>query len=392
MFYIGKLILPLDLTALYPILPGAPAFSIQNFAGVLGVFCVSAACFIYRKERPYLAAAWLYYVLTLLPVLGVLQVGAQAAADRYAYLPGISLFLLFSAGVVSLFSGRRILLAGVGGVAALALGLGTVRQTAAWKDPVTLWENVVRVFPEGSQVAHGNLANAYKAAGRLDEALQEYDKSIAIPPPHAYPHDGKGTLLFDRGFPDEAIREFKTSIALDPAYASPHRNLWFVYEKKGMHEEALKEVLEAIRIDPDFAEAYNNLAISYGAMGDFRRSEQASRKALSLDPANPKYIVNLATTYQRAEKYDEAIALYRKALELNSTDPVYFFNLGNTYLLRGMLPEAIEMIRAALRLQPGNPGLYRKLGEAYERSGQRELAAENYAKARELTEELKSKR
>jgi len=390
-FYAWKMLLPVDLVTLYPIVPGKSPFSLEYLAALVGVGSISLFCFSQRKKRPYLAAGWTYYALTLIPVLGILQVGNQAAADRYTYLPGISLFLLFSVGATWLLFHQRALLMLTGGTLVAVLGFMTMTQLGSWKDSVTLWEKVVKVYPDSSQVAHGNLANAYKAAGRPDDALKEYDKAIAIPPPHAFPHDGKGTLLFDKGQTDEAIREFKAAIALDPTYPMAHRNLWFAYEAKGMHAEALAEIQEAVKLDPDFAAAYNNLAISYGTQGDYEKSAEAFRKALSLDPTNPEYLVNLATTYQRANKYDEAIALYQKGLELDATQAIYYFNLGNTYFLKVMFPEAVEMIQQAIRLEPrprSMSGFYQKLGTVYEKSGQMELAAQSYAKAEELKNAL----
>jgi len=375
-FYILKIIIPVDLAAYYPLPFEQRVNSPDYLAAVVLAALFSWACFYYRKERPYLAGAWCFYLATLAPVLGILQVGSQAAADRYAYLPSLGILMLFSAGLSKLLDRQRSAMLGVSSVLILFLGYLTIQQLHTWRDSVALWENVVKVSPRVSEVAYGNLANAYRDAHRSEEALKAYDEAIAIGPPHAYPHDGKGTVLLELGRTQEAIAEFKTAAALDARYASPHRNLWFAYERLGMHSEALAEAQEAVRVDPDFAEAYSNLGISYGSSGKYEEAISAFKRALLIDAGNAQYLVNLATTYQRSGKYDEAIDLYKRAILLDPNRPVYFLNLGNTYLLKGMFLEAAEILEQAARLQPGNPGIYQKLAEVYEKSGQPARAKE----------------
>lgn len=383
LFYVWKMLWPLDLVPFYPLThQGTAAFSVANSVALIVVIFISAICFFYRKMRPYLGISWLYYVITLSPVLGVLQVGSQAAADRYSYIPSVSLLLLFSTFVVLLLYRHRLALACLSIAVVAVLGFATVQQIAIWKNSISLWESVVRVYPDVSFVAHTNLANAYKRSGQLDAALREFDRALAFPPPHhAYIYDGKGTVLLEKGFVDEAIQNFKQSIDIDPGYATPHRNLWFAYDKKGLHELAYAEVLEAVKINPEFAEAYNNLGISYGRKSQYEESIKAFTSALSLDPHNSMYLVNLATTYQKAGQLDRAIEWYKKGLMLNANEPVYFLNLANTYLLKGMLSEAIETLQAGTKLQPPVADIFQKLGVAYEKMGRKELAISNYEKA-----------
>ena len=370
-FYIWKMLVPGNLLPFYPLLAASGTFSWVNLASALFVAGISWACYHFRRTQPYLAAAWGYYVLTLVPVLGVLQVGGQSAADRYTYLPCLGLSLLFGAwAAVSLGKNK------VGSIlfcALVAAGLGfrTWQQIGLWKDSITLWENTEAAYPGVSQVIHSNLANAYKAAGRLDDAIAQYDQAIAIGPPHAYPHDGKGTALFDKGLPEEAVQEFEAAIELDPRYASARRNLWFADEKLGRHKEAFDQIQKAVEIDPNFAEGWNSLGISYGEQGNFGESEKAFGKALALDPGNSKYLVNLATTYQRAGEYDQAIAWYQRGLALDPSNPLYYLNLGNTYLLKGLYDPAIRNLEEAAKLEPQNAEIRQKLASAYHQAGRK---------------------
>ena len=381
-FYAWKMILPINLVPFYPIAhQGQMAFSAANLLAFLIVSFISIICYYYRKQKPYLAVAVLYYFLTLAPVLGILQVGSQAAADRYSYIPSVSLFLIFSAFIVVILSHHRRVLASLSTAMILILGLATVKQLAIWKDHISLWESVVKAYPNTSIVVHTNMANAYKQFGQFNEALREYDRALALRQPHAYIYDGKGMVLLDKGLADEAIREFQQAIALDSQYASPHRNLWFAYEKKGLHELALAEIQEALKINPEFVEAYNNLGISYGRKAQFEDALEAFKIAHSFDPYNSTYLINLATTYQRNGQLDQAIDWYKKGIKLNSNESIYFLNLAHTYLLKGMLAEAIATLQTATNIQPPNSDIFQKLGMAYEKSGQKELALQNYEKA-----------
>jgi len=382
-FYLWKMLVPVALVPFYPIVrPETSAGTLPNVAAVLMVMLVSIACLRYGGgERAYLSAAWLGYLVILAPVLGIVQVGSQAAADRYTYFATLSPFLLVSAGVAPLAfpttaaahpSGiRRWTAVGLCAALVAVLGYLTVGQIAIWKDSTTLWEHITRAYPELSMIAHTNLANAYREAGRVDEALREYDRVIALTAPHAVPPEGTGVALLDKGLADEAILEFKKAIALDPRHAKAYRHLWLAYDKKGMADEALAAVQKAVELDPEFAEAYSSLGISYGRKGRFEDSKRAFAKALSLEPGNPQYLANLATTYQRSGKLDQAIELYRKTRALDPREPVYAINLGNTYLQSGMVVEAIAEFQRAVELQPTNPVAQRKLAEAFARLGKR---------------------
>jgi hypothetical protein len=249
-FYLGKMILPVHLLPYYPLVPGSGAFSLRNLGAALVVALVSWVCFSARRTRPYWGAAWLFYLAALAPVLGVLQVGDQAAADRYTYLPSLGPCLLLGTWAVLSLRKNIFLVFLVCLMAAGGLGTLTWRQTGLWKDSVTLWESAAKAHPDDSQIIHSNLANAYRAAGRPDDAVAEYDRAIAIGPPKAFPHDGKGVALLDKGLAEEAIREFQAAVALDPQDLPAHRHLFLLYQKLGRNQEAEEEFQEAARLAP----------------------------------------------------------------------------------------------------------------------------------------------
>jgi len=367
-FYLAKMLVPVHLSAFYPIPLGREAFSAINIFSCILVLVTSVICLRCYKSRPYIAAAWLYYIIMLSPVLGIIQVGAQAAADRYTYLPCLGPLLLLAAVSASLFSGRKLPAAVLALILACCLGLKTVAQVRVWHDSISLWENAAKVYPHKSLTIYSNLANAYREADRLDDAINEYNNAIAIGSLDAESHNGFGTALAAKGLTQDAIKEFKTAISLDPMSTLPHFNLSALYSMLGQQNDALMEIQQALKIEPDNPDAYNYMGMAYGYLSQFDKSIEAFRHALSLDPHNADYLTNLATTYQREGKYDEAIALYREGLAFDSQMPTYWFNLGNTYLLKGMYPEAVAALKKAAELQPQNPEIYQKLEEAKQKA------------------------
>ncbi|HUO56581.1 MAG TPA: tetratricopeptide repeat protein [bacterium] len=316
-FYLEKMLCPVNLSVFYPVVVGSTALSAGTLAVSAIVVFFSAVVFIYRGRWPYLTVSWAYYLTTLLPVLGLLQVGSQAAADRFTYLPSLGPFLFFSALAAFFLRTRRLgsFLWGMG--LALSLGFLTYRQVEIWRDSVTLWENVVRLEPDNSMVAYTNLASAYDAAGRTALALVQFDRAISIGPPDAVPHNGKAIALCKVGRLEEAIPEFKAAIALDPRLDLPHFNLWIVYQRLGRYAESLEEAREAARLAPNNPQVYDLLGISYGDLGLFEPSLAAFRQALAMEPANPEYQRHLAATQRRASNPKEKIADYQRELEGN---------------------------------------------------------------------------
>jgi hypothetical protein len=252
-FYLLKMILPMDLVPLYPF-PRifTSGYYFEDALAVSVAFLITGLCIFLWEKRPFLSAAWLYYIVTLGPVLGILQVGNQAAADRYTYLPCIGVFLLSSVGITTLtLKWRAFNFWFCIGITCL-LGFLTVTQISVWKNSVGFWETIIRHYPNDSpSFAYSNLGAMYQQAGRSDDALREYDAAESALPPWPSAHDGRGMLLFDMGKKDEAIQEFKNAISMDPNYAAAHRNLAIAYQRIGMKVEAQAELQEAHRIEQE---------------------------------------------------------------------------------------------------------------------------------------------
>lgn len=241
-FYLYKFIAPVGLAPFYP-LPGKSEFFGAGFFVSLAVFAaVTVFCVFSARRSRVIPAAWLYYVVTLLPVIGIIQVGNQFAADRYAYLPQLSLAVLAGLGAGRLFespakSTKTALVAALLLIAALLIVL-TVRQEAVWADSITLWTREIEAFPGKVPLAYNQRGYAYEKKGDFSAALKDFNSAIAANPAYTASYINRGIAHAELGMFDKSIEDFKKAITLDPGKASAYYNLSRVYSKTGDTMEA----------------------------------------------------------------------------------------------------------------------------------------------------------
>ena len=283
--YIGKIVWPARLAVFYPLAPADPAFAAA--AGVL-LAVVSAGAVALARREPYLVVGWLWFLVTLLPVIGFVQVGGQQIADRYTYVPSIGLFVMAAWGAPRLLASPRR-----GTVPLLASGMATIaaaafltwRQVPYWQDGITLFARAIAVT-ERNFLAHNNLGEALAAAGRSEEAATHYAEAARIHPGYAPARNNVGLILANQGRYAEAEQEFRAALARSP-------------------RSALTE---------------SNLATTRARLGDYDDAIAHYRRALELEPTNPITHASLADTLAILGRLDEAIQHYEEAVRL-STDP-----------------------------------------------------------------------
>lgn len=283
-FYLYKTLLPVNLSPLYPLDTAAPGG--LTVAAVLVFAAVSAYSVYSIKKRKIVPAVWLYYLITLFPVIGVIQVGKQAAADRYMYLPSIAPFIL--AGVLfSLLIGRigkraSYAATAAGVVVLLILSALTVRQEAVWKDSITLWTYEIAAYPTRVPVAYYNRGVAYKKAGRYEDAFRDYTKTIELDPGFKGAYLNRGLLYYSAKDYASAIRDYDKAIELDPLNANVYINRGNANIMAGDTGAGIRDLDSAIRIDPKNPLPYFNLGKVYMKAGDRERGEYYLGKAASL--------------------------------------------------------------------------------------------------------------
>ena len=308
-FYLGKIILPVKLVPLYPFPAYIHWLDLQYLLSGILVLAITGFCLWFVKQGNFLFfTAWLYYLITLLPVIGVIQVGGQSAADRYTYLPSISIFLLIGAGASWIFCRPALIKhRGMPGGLVLAficicifMGQLTVKQIRIWNNPEVCWEYVIRSFPfpKSHPLAHNNLGNAYAKKGELDKAISEYKRAIARRPWYAKAYNNLGRACLNKGMFDAAISAYKKALTINPNYASAHYNLGSVYAKKGMLDETISACRKAVALNPNHAQAHYNLSVAYYHKGNYKSAILYCDRALALGESIDPRLLEMLKPYR----------------------------------------------------------------------------------------------
>ena len=346
--YISKMIYPSRLAVFYPIqssgLPAwQPIVSLIILAGAsIGVVCTA------RRYR-YLVVGWLWYLVTLLPVIGLVRVGGQAMADRYTYLPSIGIFIVFAWGAAELFVRwryRKIVLGITAGVVLALLLICTRRQVSYWRDSLTLFGHALTVM-ENNYVAHNNY----------------------------------GLALLENGQADEAFTHFTEALRINPRSSFARVNIGIDYLKQGKFNEAIVYLNEALHLRPDWAQVYYYLGQAYSQQGKYELAIENYNQAVQLEPNNPDVINQLGMVLEKQGKVEQAINEWEKVLKLEPNYADAHFNLGLALAWQKKYDDAARHFTEALRLRPDWAEAYYYLGLAYTRQGKYEQAVGNYKEA-----------
>ena len=330
--YLQKTVWPSGLSVFY----AHPGNALPVWKGLVSAaLLVVFTAWVIRVARrlPYLAVGWFWYLGTLIPVIGIVQVGTQAMADRYAYVPLIGIFIIAAWGLpdfLATWNQREktpVLFAGL----LAPLMVVTWMQVNHWKNGITLFQHTISVTHDKYREfarAHNNLGIALKKKGRLIEAITQYKTAIKVNPDFSKPYNNLGNIsMITKNF-DEAIRYYKESIRISPDYANAYSNLGTVLLQKGEKEEAVVYLRDAIRINPDLNQARTNLGTILSQIGE----------------------------------KEEAIVHLREAVKINPDLALGHFSLGNVLFQTGETEEAITHYREAVRIKPDYL-LFRKILE-----------------------------
>ena len=333
--YVAKTFWPTDLAIYYPH-PAGGLPTGQAIGAAAVVALATGVAFLAVKRAPWFALGWFWFLGTLVPVIGLVQVGAQAMADRYTYVPTIGLHVVVAWGLAGI--ARRWNLgkgaAAAAGAAILALSAVTWNQVGYWSDHILLFEHALAVEPR-SGVAVGVLSEGMRRAKRYDEAL-----ALA-----------------------------QEAVALAPGTARHMNNLAISYRDLKRFEEA-REVLEAaVRIDPSYPTSWLNLGLVEMDLGRAPQAIAAYEGALARGAENPSAVGNLAVLYQSTGRFREASLAFERATQLDPSNVAVWWNLGVFRAREGRLPEAEAAFLEAQKRDPGNPGIRRKLEELRTRQG-----------------------
>lgn len=291
--YIGKMVWPGNLAIIYPLPAQVPSWEAAGAVLLLGG--VSVIVFRRMRRSPFLLVGWLWFLGTLVPVIGLVQVGIQAMADRYTYIPFIGLFIMIAWGVPQLLEGwrhRRIALAAAAVVIVVLFSVATWRQTGYWKDSRALFTHAID-HTTGNYMAHLNLGTALAEQGNLAEAEKHYREALRINPNLAMAYFNLGNTLMAQGRSAESVGCYLEAVRIAPNYVNAHYNLGVAFSGLGMNREAVTAYAEALRIRPDFAKARTGLGIALAREGRFEEAASQFSEALRLNPADAEARKNL---------------------------------------------------------------------------------------------------
>ncbi|HEV7731666.1 MAG TPA: tetratricopeptide repeat protein [Candidatus Binatia bacterium] len=343
--YLRLTVWPSGLAVFYPRRPLSPV-TVGGAAALL--VAVTALASWQARVRPWLAVGWLWFVGTLVPVIGIVKVGDQALADRFTYLPQIGLLLMAA------WSLSAAWVMPVTAVATVACALLTMRQQAIWRDSVTLFTHTAAVAPD-NYIAETNLGAALLERGRADEALPHLRRGQALAPAYAKVHVSLGAALAATGDGAGALAAYAEAARLAPDSASPPFNAGLVLAAQGRLDEAVARYREAIARDPQHVNARIGLGMVLAAQGRLDDAVREYEAALAVAPDDAAAHGSLALALDALGRHEQAIAQHRTAVALAPAQPFARYNLAASYAAAGRTDEAIATLREALVLQPNWP-------------------------------------
>ena len=403
--YLGKTVWPVDLAVfyphpdlLYPVSNQWPTWQIVIVALLLAA--VSGLAFVRLKRAPWFATGWFWYLGTLVPVIGIVQVGGQAVADRYTYIPLIGVFICLVWGAAELLSahqsgrdavervpaivgrtgrgmdsenllpGRNQVVLGVVGALVLAACVVLTRtQVGYWRNNSILFEHALAVT-KNNPIAEYNVGSDLARAGQYQQALPHFQAAAEDDPTYADAQRGLGLTLKALGKTDEALAAFQTALRFRPWDAQTHCALGAVLWLQDNKDQALAEFTEALRLKPGLPEAYYGLGTALLADGSFAEAANQFAEGIRHRPGFTEAMTGLGRALAAQGKLAEAEAQFRKVVRLCPTNAEAHVNLGNTLVDSGQTNGAATCFAAALRLEPDLAGKKIAEGNALLSQGQ----------------------
>jgi tetratricopeptide (TPR) repeat protein len=380
--YLLKIFWPVNLAVFYPYEQSLPLWQVFGAASIL--LGISIAVIYAIKKAPFLFVGWFWYMGTLVPVIGLMQVGKQAMADRYTYLPSIGIGIMIAWGVSYLLPKeeqmRKIILIPIVSVVLTILTILTSQQCGYWKNSISLFNHALQIT-KNNYLAQSSLGVALAAEGENEEAIVHYLAAIEINPYYSKAHSNLGVALAAQGKNEEAIAHYLAAIKINPDQEETHSNLGVVLAAQGRNEEATAHYLVAIKINPNYDDAYYNLANLFIKQGKIKEAIDNYVQAIKINPDHYNAHFNLASVLVKEQRLEEATDHFRQAVRITPSSFAALNNLGVNLEKQLKHDEAIYYYRRALQLEPNNPGIYFNLGVALGNKGELKEAIEHFRQA-----------
>ena len=367
--YIAKTIWPENLAAYYPH-PG-----IASWWWVLGASLLLVAVSILAirtiRQLPWFIVGWLWYLGTLVPVIGLLQVGAQAMADRYTYVPLIGLFIIMAWGFPELIAGwrhKKKVLAWAGAFLLITFMVSSWFQVRHWKDSYTLYKRALHVT-QNNYFAHDGMGLFLASRGKNDEAIHQYSEALRIRPDFAEAHNHLANVLKIKGLTAGAIDHYKEALRIKPEYAEAYYNLGHILAGQGKIADAVKQYSAALELRPEYPEVHYHLGSALMNQGKIDEAMAHYFKALNKRPTDAKIFNQLGCALVKKGRINEASIHFSKAVQIEPHFAKAHYNLGHALLNQGRLNRAVSHYSSVLQIEPENAGAHFALGLVYLRQG-----------------------
>jgi tetratricopeptide (TPR) repeat protein len=348
--YMVMMLWPTNLAVFYPHPGSWPFWRVLGSAVLL--IAVTLLAIRGARKRPYAAVGWLWYVGTLVPVIGVVQVGSHALADRFTYIPLVGLFIIVAWAVPELLKKwpyRKEALIALSALCLLCLFLVTWRQVGYWRSDFVLWDHAMKVTGPSS-IIHNNRGLAYFDLGNYPQAIPDFDRAIEINPRFGEAYNNRGTAYGSLGNYPQAIADFDRAIELNPRYGKAYYNRGAACLGLANYPQAIADFDRAIELNPRYGEAYNNRGAAYGSLGNYTQAIADFDRAIEINHRHGEAYNNRGAAYGSLGNYTQAIAGFDRAIEINPRYGKAYYNRGVAYGRLGNREHAIDDIRTGARL------------------------------------------
>ncbi|MDO9265313.1 MAG: tetratricopeptide repeat protein, partial [Desulfosalsimonadaceae bacterium] len=352
--YIIKTIYPVKLAAFYPYPDVFPWWRVT--AAILTLAFITWQAIRLMHRSPYVIVGWLWFLGTLVPVIGLVQVGVQSMADRYMYLPMVGLLMVVAWGIPELISGwryKRLWLGAPAIIAVTVLSIVTWKQAGYWKDSISLFTHAIAVT-ENNPVAHYNLGNSLSKNDEIDQAIAHYRKSLAINPIQPEVFLSLGLSLDKQGDADQALVCFQKAALLDPENEQAQYNLGTLLFKKGEYVQAIPHLEKAVRLDPKNDQAQFNLANTLFQEKKYDDALIHAQEAIVLNPKHEKAHQLAGTILFQQENLKKALVHFNTVLSINPSAAEAHHYSGAIFLKQKQIGKALTSLKKALTQDPGN--------------------------------------
>ncbi|HWX20604.1 MAG TPA: tetratricopeptide repeat protein [Candidatus Binatia bacterium] len=365
----------------------------QLAAAAFLLAAISLWALLKRNRAPWFAMGWFWYLVTLLPVIGIIQVGGQAMADRYTYIPLIGIFICVAWGAAGLANRGRVWQAAITGAGLLSVGACaalTHHQVQYWRNSTLLFDHALKVTTHNA-LAHYFVGTALLRQGQTQLAMEHFQAAVDANPEYVYGYLGMGAVLVSLGKTEQALETYRAGTRVTHSAPLLYNHIATLLWSLGRKDEALAQYAEALRFNPDFSDAHYNLGVALSDRGDYTSAAQHFAAVLRIRPLDREALAHLAEALVRLGRLPEAEGMLVQAVRRRPSDLEALTRLGQVLVEEGKMSAAQGEFRQAVRLFPTNAALQISLGSVLLQSGDTNEATTWFASAAALDPGLAEK-